>query len=74
MKKLVGKVVSDKMAETVVVEVSRWVVHRLYKKRFLRHKKYHADNTLVAKIGDRVELEQTRPISKTKRWKVVKVL
>lgn len=74
MKVLTGKIISDKMTNTAVVSVSRWIVHPLYKKRFLRHKKYHADNKLGAKTGDQVELSQARPTSKTKRWKVVKVV
>lgn len=74
MKKLVGRIISDKMAKTAVVEVSRWVAHPLYKKRFLRHKKYHAENLAGAKSGDKVEVVETRPISRTKRWKVVKVI
>ncbi len=74
MKKLVGKVVSDKMQNTAVVTVARWVVHPMYKKRFLRHKKYHAVSLPSAKVGDRVEIAETSPVSKTKKWRVTKVL
>lgn len=74
MKKLTGKIISDKMTNTVVVNVSRFLVHPLYQKRFLRHKKYHAHNALGAKIGDQVEMMEIRPVSKTKRWKITKII
>lgn len=74
MKKIIGIVVSDKMEKSAVISVSRWIVHPLYKKRFLRHRKYHADNTLGADMGNRVEMVETRPMSKTKRWKITKVM
>lgn len=74
MKKLTGKIISDKMTNTVVVNVSRFLVHPLYQKRFLRHKKYHAHNALEAKIGDQVEMVEARPMSKTIRWNVTKVI
>ena len=74
MKKITGKIVSDKMTGSAVVVVSRWSVHPLYKKRFLRHKKYHTDNSIGAKLGDAVRLVPSRPLSKTKRWKIAEVL
>lgn len=74
MKKIVGIVVSDKMEKSAVISVSRWIVHPLYKKRFLRHKKYHVGNDLGAKIGDQVEVTEGRPMSKTKRWKITKII
>jgi small subunit ribosomal protein S17 len=72
---LVGKVVSDKMNKTVTVLVERRVQHPLYGKFMLRSKKYHAhDETNQYKEGDTVEIAETRPISKTKAWTVVKLV
>ncbi len=69
---LQGVVVSDKNAKTVVVEVERRYTHPLLKKTVRRSKKYHAhDENNVFKIGDLVSIEESRPISKNKRWVVV---
>jgi len=69
---LQGTVVSDKNNKTVVVEVERRYTHPLYKKVVRRSKKYHAhDEANVAKIGDRVRIQETAPISKNKRWTLV---
>ena len=74
-KRLVGVVVSDKMDKTVVVAVERLVQHRRYKKYIRRTKKYHAhDERNECKVGDIVEIEETRPLSKTKRWRVVRII
>lgn len=70
--KLQGKVISDKMTKTVVVEVERVKEHPRYKKRFKVHKKYKAhDEKNECKIGDIVIIEETRPISKDKKWRVI---
>jgi small subunit ribosomal protein S17 len=70
---LKGVVVSDKMDKTVVVNVSRFVKHPLYVKFYKVSKKYKAhDEGNVYKIGDKVEIIETRPISKDKRFKVIK--
>lgn len=67
-----GVVVSDKNDKTVVVEVERRFTHPLFKKTVRRTKKYHAhDEANQFKIGDRVEIIETAPISKNKRWQVV---
>jgi small subunit ribosomal protein S17 len=69
---LQGKVVSDVAAKTVTVLVSRRVKHPLYGKTVIRTKKYAAhDEDNRAKVGDTVRIEESAPISKTKRWKVV---
>lgn len=69
---LQGTVVSDKNDKTVVVEVERRYTHPLYKKVVRRSKKYHAhDEANVAKVGDRVRIQETAPISKNKRWTLV---
>ena len=69
---LKGVVVSDKMDKTVVVLVSRFVEHEKYGKRIKKNKKYKAhDENNTKKVGDKVEIEETRPISKDKKFKVV---
>jgi small subunit ribosomal protein S17 len=74
-KTLVGVVVSDKMDKTVVVEVERLVAHPLYGRRVRRTKRYKAHNEgNVARLGDRVRLMETRPLSHDKRWRVVEIL
>ena len=69
---LIGTVVSDKTDKTVTVLVERKVKHPLYGKIIRRSKKYHAhDEANESKAGDTVRIEETRPISKTKTWKVL---
>ena len=69
---LIGTVTSDKTDKTVTVLVERKVKHPLYGKIIRRSKKYHAhDETNEYKLGDTVRIEETRPISKTKTWKVI---
>ncbi|RCV55553.1 30S ribosomal protein S17 [Marinitenerispora sediminis] len=70
-----GYVVSDKMDKTVVVEVEDRVKHALYGKVLRRTTKYKAhDEANTAGVGDRVRLMETRPLSATKRWRVVEIL
>ena len=72
---LIGKVVSDKMDKTVSVLIERRVKHPLYGKIVRRSKKYLAhDETNQAKIGDIVEIQEGRPISKNKSWVLTKVI
>ena len=72
---VIGKVSSDKMDKTVTVVIERSVKHPLYGKIITRSKKYHAhDETNQAKIGDTVEIQEGRPISKTKAWSVTRVI
>ncbi|GAB3545736.1 MAG TPA: 30S ribosomal protein S17 [Noviherbaspirillum sp.] len=72
---LIGKVVSDKMDKTVTVLVERRVKHPLYGKIVVRSNKYHAhDENNQAKEGDTVEIQEGRPISKTKAWSVTRVV
>ncbi len=74
-KVLTGRVVSDKMKKTVVVEVERLKEHPKYKKRYKVRKKYKAhDEKEECKIGDKVLIEECRPLSKEKRWRVIKIL
>lgn len=71
----IGKVVSDKMDKTIVVEIVDNVKHSLYKKivkRTIRLKAHDENNE--CKIGDRVKLMETRPLSKDKRWRLVEII
>ncbi len=70
-----GVVVSDKMDKTVVVEVKRLVSHPLYHKIIRRRKKFKAHDPLnTCQVGDKVLIEETRPLSRDKRWRVKEVL
>jgi small subunit ribosomal protein S17 len=72
---LTGRVVSDKMQQTVTVLVERRVKHPIYGKVMTQSRKYHAhDDSSVAAAGDLVEIEECRPISKSKAWRVTRVL
>ena len=69
---LQGVVVSDKQQKTLVVKVERRFTHPLLKKTVRRTKNYHAHNESGAfKVGDVVSIEETKPVSKLKRWKIV---
>jgi len=71
----VGIVVSDKMNKTIVVSVERRVPHPLFKKIVRRTSKFYAhDEEGKAKEGDKVSIEETRPMSKLKRWRLIEVL
>jgi len=74
-KTLMGMVVSDKMDKTVVVEVKRLVAHSLYHKIIRRRAKIKAhDPENTCQVGDKVLLEETRPISRDKHWRVKQIL
>jgi small subunit ribosomal protein S17 len=71
----VGQVVSTKMLKTIVVEVSRRVPHPLYKRIIGKRKKFYAhDEEGAARMGDTVRIVECRPLSKTKRWRLVEVV
>ncbi len=71
----IGVVVSDKMNKTAVVAVERLVKHPAYKKYIKRTSKFKAhDEKNECKVGDKVKIMETRPLSKTKRWRVVEIL
>ena len=71
----VGRVVSDKMQKTIVVEVERRVQHAEYTRTIKRTSRFHAhDEANAAKLGDRVRIEETRPMSKLKRWRLREIL
>jgi len=72
---IVGKVISDKMNKTIVVQIERKVKHPLYGKYIRKFSKMYAhDEENTCKIGDVVMIQQTRPLSKTKRWKLVEII
>ena len=74
-KERVGEVVSNKMAKTIVVRVERRYAHARYNKVVTGYKKLYAhDEKGDAKVGDRVRIEETRPLSKIKRWRLVEVV
>ncbi|HOX58706.1 MAG TPA: 30S ribosomal protein S17 [Candidatus Paceibacterota bacterium] len=74
-KERVGEVIANKMAKTIIVRVERRFPHPKFKKIVTGHKKLYAhDEKGLAKVGDRVRLEETRPLSKTKRWRLVEVV
>ena len=74
-KERVGKVVSDRMEKTIVVRVERRFRHPQFKKVVTAYGKFYAhDEKNEAKIGDRVRIQETRPLSKTKSWRLVEVV
>jgi len=74
-KRMVGVVASDKMDKTVVVVVNRLVRHPVYKKYIRRRSRFKAhDEQNKVRIGDTVEIVQSRPISKTKHWRISKII
>ena len=74
-RQLTGTVVSDKMDKTAVVQVERLVKHPLYKKYIRRRNKFSAhDSDNRCKIGDKVLITESRPISKRKRWRVTDII
>ena len=74
-KQRVGTVISDKMDKTIVVAIQDNVKHPIYGKIIKRTLKVHAhDETNTCGIGDKVEIMETRPLSKTKRWRLVEII
>ena len=74
-KERLGKVISNKMAKTIVVEVERRFPHPQYKKVITAYSKFSAhDEKSEAKVGDVVTIQETRPLSKLKRWRLIEVV
>ncbi len=72
---MIGTVVSDKMDKTAVILVERLVKHRIYHKYIRRRAKFAAhDNDNACSVGDRVLITESRPLSKTKRWRVTRIV
>jgi small subunit ribosomal protein S17 len=71
----VGEVIANKMAKTIVVRVERRFPHPKFKKVITGYKKFYVhDEQSEAKVGDRVRIQETRPLSKTKRWRLVEIV
>ena len=74
-KERVGQVISNKMTKTIVVRVERRFPHPRYKKVVTGYSKFYAhDEKSEAKVGDRVRIQETRPLSKTKNWRLVEIV
>lgn len=74
-KERLGEVISNKMTKTIVVRVERRFRHPRFKKVITRYKKFYAhDERSEAKIGDRVRIQETRPLSKLKSWRLVEIV
>ena len=74
-KERVGEVISNKMTKTIIVQVQRRFPHPRFKKVVTGYKKLYAhDEKGEAKVGDRVRIQETRPLSKTKRWRLMEVV
>jgi small subunit ribosomal protein S17 len=74
-RQMIGTVVSDKMNKTVIVLVERLVKHRLYKKYIRKRARFAAhDENNASRVGDKVLITQSRPLSKTKKWRVSKII
>ena len=74
-KERVGEVISNKMAKTIVVRVERRFAHLRYKKVVTAYTKFYAhDEKSEAKVGDHVRIEETRPLSRLKRWRLVAIV
>jgi len=74
-RQLIGTVVSDKMDKTIVILVETLVKHRLYQKYIKRHTKFKAhDENNTCRVGDKVIITESRPLSKTKKWRLFRVV
>lgn len=74
MKKIEGVVTSIKMKKTATVLVEKRRVHPIYKKKIKVTKKFHVHDEIGVKLGDRVSIQATRPISKTKYWRIIEII
>ena len=74
MKIFTGKVIAVKTAKTATVAVERMIIHPLYKKRQKRSTKYQVHDEIVVKVGDKVRFVDSRPYSKSKKWKITEVI
>jgi small subunit ribosomal protein S17 len=74
MKIFTGRVVATKTAKTATVSVERMTIHPLYKKRLKRSTKYQVHDEIGVKVGDKVKFADSRPYSKTKKWKISEVI
>ncbi len=74
-KTLIGTVLSDKMQKTIIVSVDTLITAKIYKKQIKRQKKFYVhDEEELARVGDKVQIQESKPRSKNKKWELVKVL
>lgn len=74
MKIFTGRVVSKKMPKTATVVVEDILVHPVYQKRMVREKRYHVHDEMDVEVGDLVKFVESKPFSKTKKWKITEVI
>jgi small subunit ribosomal protein S17 len=74
MKIIIGKVISTKQEKTATVLVERMVIHPLYKKRYMRAKKYQVHDEIGALVNQNVKFVASKPYSKSKKWKIIEVI
>ena len=74
MKIFIGKVIAVKNAKTATVSVERMIIHPLYKKRQKRSTKYQVHDEIGVKVGDQVKFADSRPYSKSKKWRITEVV
>lgn len=74
MKIFIGKVVKLSQAKTATVSVERMVIHPIYQKRYTRSTKYHVQDEIGVKLGDRVKFINSKPYSKSKKWIILEVV
>ncbi len=74
MKVFSGRVIATKIGKTAVIAVERVTIHPLYKKRFRRIRKYPVHDELGVEVGDIVKFADSKPYSKTKKWKIIEVV
>ena len=71
---MIGRTISTKLKNTATILVERMAIDPLYKKTFVRTKKYQVDDSLGVKLGDIVEIQKCKPVAKNKHWKIIKVV
>nr|YP_009394385.1 ribosomal protein S17 [Leptosiphonia brodiei]ARW62947.1 ribosomal protein S17 [Leptosiphonia brodiei] len=74
-KETIGTVISNRMDKTVTVTIEKQIKHKKYRKIISRTNKYYADDPQnICNIGDKVKIQETRPLSKSKRWKIIELI
>ena len=74
MKVFTGQVIGKKMQKTATVAVERVVIHKIYKKRTKRTKKYHVHDEMGSEVGQKVRFVESKPYSRTKKWKIIEIV
>lgn len=73
-RRLKGKVTSARMENTIVISVETKKTHPIYRKKYISHQKFMAENSVSAKEGDFVVIEESQPLSKNKKWNAIKIV